>query len=199
MSGVAAKPARRGVPKGDKRQRTRARLIEAAAEVIGEKGYERASLEEIAARAGMTRGAFYGNFESKDELLLALVEARWRPVAPSLKAGAPFREQMRIIGGAVADAADERRSQGAGMLSFLLYALTHEEIRGRLARRNAEIYARAEAALARAIDASELPMPVGDLAPTLHAMSDGFLIARLLNPGVFTRELICGAFEALAS
>jgi AcrR family transcriptional regulator len=199
MNQIADRPARRGAPKGDKRQRTRARLIEAAAEVIGEKGYERASLEEIAARAGMTRGAFYGNFESKDELLLALVEARWRPVAPSLRAGAPFREQMRILGGAVADAADERRSQGAGMLSFLLYALTHEEIRRRLAGRNAEIYARAEAALGRAVDPSDLPMPLRDLAPALHAMSDGFLIARLMNPAVFTRELICEAFEALAS
>ena len=39
-------------------QRTRAKLIEAAAEVIGEKGYDRASLEEIAARAGMTRVQF---------------------------------------------------------------------------------------------------------------------------------------------
>ena len=42
-------------PSGGKRERTRAKLIEAAAEVIGEKGYDRASLEEIAASAGMTR------------------------------------------------------------------------------------------------------------------------------------------------
>ena len=40
--------------KGGKRDRTRASLIEAAAAVIGEKGFDRASLEEIAARAGMT-------------------------------------------------------------------------------------------------------------------------------------------------
>ena len=45
-------------PSGNKRKRTRAMLIQAAAAVIGEKGYDRASLEEIAARAGMTRAQF---------------------------------------------------------------------------------------------------------------------------------------------
>src|SRR6185295_12340468 len=87
----------RGKPKGDKRARTRAALIEAAAQVIGEKGYERTSLEEVAARAGMTRGAIYGNFSSKDELLMAFVESRWQPAAPPLKPGAPLKEQLRII------------------------------------------------------------------------------------------------------
>src|SRR6516165_426654 len=98
MSSAMERPTRRGVPKGDKRQRTRARLIEAAAEVIGEKGYEKTSLEEVAARAGMTRGAIYGNFASKDELLLAFVEQRWRPVVPRFRPGAPIAEQMRILG-----------------------------------------------------------------------------------------------------
>ncbi len=73
---------------GGKRDRTRALLIEAAATVIGEKGFDRASLEEIAARAGMTRGAIYGNFKDKEELFLALVQTRWKPIVPPLKPGA---------------------------------------------------------------------------------------------------------------
>src|SRR6266550_1114273 len=48
---------RRRRPKGDKRARTRARLIEAAAAVIGEKGWDQTSLDEVARRTGMTRGA----------------------------------------------------------------------------------------------------------------------------------------------
>ena len=55
-----------GRPKGDKRARTRARLVQAAAAAIGEKGFERTSLEDVAQRAGMTRGAIYGNFDSRD-------------------------------------------------------------------------------------------------------------------------------------
>jgi len=61
---------------GGKRARTSEKLISAAAAVIGEKGYDRATLEEIAARAGMTRGAVYGNFKNKEELFLALIASR---------------------------------------------------------------------------------------------------------------------------
>jgi AcrR family transcriptional regulator len=189
---------RKGVPKGDKRARTRAALIEAAAEVIGEVGYERASLEAVARRAGMSRGAIYGNFRSKDELLLAFADTRWKPVSPKLRAGAPLREQLRRIGEAVADTADERRGQAPGVLSFLLYAVTHEPIRRQLAAMNAEIYARMEGGLSAFFDPAELRMAPADFVRILHAMADGFVIARFLQPEVYTRELIVTAFEALA-
>ena len=58
--------------KGDKRERTRARLLEAARSLIREKGYEHTTLEDIAEKAGMTTGAIYGNFKNRDELLIAL-------------------------------------------------------------------------------------------------------------------------------
>ena len=74
-------------PEQGKRARTRKRLIEAAAAVIGEKGFDRASLEDIAALAGMTRGAVYGNFKNKEELFLALIETQWKPIVPPLRAG----------------------------------------------------------------------------------------------------------------
>ena len=89
------------LPEG-KRSRTRMKLIDAAAAVIGEKGFDRASLEEIAARAGMTRGAVYGNFKNKDELFLALIATVWKPIMPPLKPGASLKRQMRILGKAVA-------------------------------------------------------------------------------------------------
>jgi AcrR family transcriptional regulator len=49
-------------PKGDKRIRTRAKLLEAARKLIREKGYVRRS-EDVARRAGLTTGAIYGNFQ----------------------------------------------------------------------------------------------------------------------------------------
>src|SRR5215213_7172913 len=126
--------------RGDKRQRTRAKLIEAATRIIYEKGYDRTSLEEVARQAGMTRGAIYNNFKDKEDLFLAVVETRWKPLEPRLKPGAGFKEQMEILGQAVVAAADERRASAVGALSFQLYALTHEEMRLRLAETNAEIY-----------------------------------------------------------
>ncbi|MCI0155141.1 TetR/AcrR family transcriptional regulator [Leifsonia shinshuensis] len=57
-----------------RRQRTRARLLDAAFDVFAEQGVKAASVETIAEAAGFTRGAFYSNFSSKEELFFALME-----------------------------------------------------------------------------------------------------------------------------
>ncbi len=57
-----------------RRRETKERLFAAAAEVFAEVGIGGASIELISERAGFTRGAFYSNFSSKEELLVALVE-----------------------------------------------------------------------------------------------------------------------------
>ncbi|MCB0883814.1 MAG: TetR/AcrR family transcriptional regulator [Propionibacteriaceae bacterium] len=63
-------------PMSTKRAQTQDRLMDAATALFAEKGVLAASVEEICERAGFTRGAFYSNFESKDELLLALVQRK---------------------------------------------------------------------------------------------------------------------------
>ena len=190
--------SRKGVPKGDKRARTRAKLIEAAAQVIGERGYERTSLEEVAARAGMTRGAIYGNFESKEELLLAFVESRWKQPTPQLRKGASLREHLRAIAESVAKSADERRAMAVGALSFQIYVLTHEGMRERMARMNREIYRSIEAGLSQYVTAKDLPMPLPRFIRVLHALSDGLTFARFMEPEEFTDEVVYSAFDALA-
>lgn len=60
------------VPATRNRENTRARLLEAAAQVFAEVGLDGATVEAVCERAGFTRGAFYSNFESKDELFLTL-------------------------------------------------------------------------------------------------------------------------------
>jgi AcrR family transcriptional regulator len=56
------------------RDDTRDRLFEAAARVFEDQGIGGASIEAIAAAAGFSRGAFYSNFASKDELIIAMLE-----------------------------------------------------------------------------------------------------------------------------
>src|SRR6188508_3685705 len=92
--------SRRGKPKGDKRERTRAALLEAARALIREKGYDRTTLEEVARRAGMTTGAIYGNFKNRDELFIALGHTYWAPVKPQVAPGATFAEAMRAMASA---------------------------------------------------------------------------------------------------
>ncbi|MFT2817467.1 TetR/AcrR family transcriptional regulator [Leifsonia sp. A12D58] len=64
------------VGQGDtaRRRKTRERLLEAAYEVFAETGVHASSVEAITERAGFTRGAFYSNFDSKEELFFALAE-----------------------------------------------------------------------------------------------------------------------------
>ena len=56
-----------------RRAETRDRLMDAAIRIFAERGVLGASVEELSERAGFTRGAFYSNFGSKDELVLALL------------------------------------------------------------------------------------------------------------------------------
>ncbi len=57
-----------------RRAETRARLLQAAAEVYARHGFGGATLDQVAARAGLTKGAVYDHFGSKENLLIALVE-----------------------------------------------------------------------------------------------------------------------------
>lgn len=71
---MTSTPAVDGHATSRRREATRQKLLEAAALVFAEVGVDAASVETICERAGFTRGAFYSNFESKDELMLALTE-----------------------------------------------------------------------------------------------------------------------------
>ncbi len=61
-------------PKQERSRATRAQLIAAAREIFARDGYEMARLEDIAAAAGKTRGAFYAHFEDKEQLFFAIFE-----------------------------------------------------------------------------------------------------------------------------
>lgn len=59
-----------------RRVETRQRLLEAALAVFAEEGFGRSTVEQVCSRAGYTRGAFYSNFSTLDELFLAMWEQR---------------------------------------------------------------------------------------------------------------------------
>jgi AcrR family transcriptional regulator len=67
-----------------RRERTRERLLDAAFTVFARHGIRGASIEAVCEAAGFTRGAFYSNFSSKEELFLALAERAMRRQLTSL-------------------------------------------------------------------------------------------------------------------
>src|SRR4051795_1685096 len=185
-------------PKGDKRDRTRTKLLEAARWLIREKGYEHTTLEEIAERAGMTTGAIYGNFKNRDELFITLGQIYWAPIKPQVKAGASFPAIMRAMAEATIATIPDRRAAAVGRLTGLAYTLTHEQMRAQVREVTAQSYAFGEQWLRSVVKEEDLPMPANQLVRVLHAMTEGLVFQRLLTPELMPDEIFRAAFGALA-
>jgi len=183
--------------KGDKRERTRAALIEAAGRLVTELGYEKTTLEAVAASVGMSRGAIYGNFKNRDELFLAMVRAKWTPIVAPLAPHVSLREQMRLAGAFAYRAARERCAQAPAAAAFRLYVAQNHQLRARLARENAAILAQVAEALDSAYGAT-LPMPAATLARAAFALTDGLVFAYFADPAAYPQSVFVAAFEALA-
>jgi len=198
MTSDSVHDSRRRKPKGDKRDRTRARLLEAARSLIREKGYENTTLEDIAEKAGMTTGAIYGNFKNRDELFVSLGQTYWPPIKPQVKPGSSFADIMQAIAEATIAAIPERSGVAVGRLTGLAYTLTHEEMRAQVRDVTARSYAFGEQWLRAVTKTEELPMPADQLVRVLHAMIEGLVVQRLLTPDLVPDEIFRVAFGALA-
>ena len=186
-------------PKGDKRDRTRAALLEAARALVREKGYARTTLEEVASRAGMTTGAIYGNFRNREELFIALGDAYWPPIKPRVAPGASFPEAMRAMATALIEAMPDRSVVAQGRLTGIAYALEHHELQQRVHEFTAASYEFGAAWLETLADGHNLPMPKDTLVRVIHALIEGLVLQRLLTPELFPDDVIYAAFDALAA
>jgi AcrR family transcriptional regulator len=104
-----------GQPKWRRRSEARpGEIIEAALAVFAEKGFAAARLDDIAARAGISKGALYLYFETKQDLFRAVVR---EAVAPNLatvaafvsKSPLPFGDLIRLIFARIAEVVTERK------------------------------------------------------------------------------------------
>ena len=73
--------ARKRLTRAESKEVTRRRLVEAAERLFVRKGFDDASVEEISETAGYSRGAFYSNFDNKEQVFLAVIDRRG-PKAP---------------------------------------------------------------------------------------------------------------------
>ncbi|HEX7816267.1 TetR/AcrR family transcriptional regulator [Dyella sp.] len=76
---------RKRLTREESRDQTRERLLEAGAAVIAKKGLAGSSVEDIAAHAGYTRGAFYSNFGSKNDLFIDLLKRDHADIQESMQ------------------------------------------------------------------------------------------------------------------
>jgi AcrR family transcriptional regulator len=181
---------------GTKRERTRARLIEIAWAVVRERGFAGASLDEIAARAGMTKGAIYSNFDGKADLMLSTMKAHAPRIAPRYTAGAPLRVHLRQFAEALLAELPGTTGRVGLAHEFQVYIASEPALRSRVT----EIYKDALAELGRGLQEAhgeELRVSPETLALACQALGLGFMHQSLLTPELVTKEAVLAAFETL--
>ncbi|WP_103955281.1 TetR/AcrR family transcriptional regulator [Nonomuraea solani] len=86
----------------EKKERTRVALVEAAVRLFGEQGYERTTVAEIAAAAGMSTRTFFLHFPAKEDVLLGNARARVEKGLAAVGAREPGQSVGSVLGAALA-------------------------------------------------------------------------------------------------
>jgi AcrR family transcriptional regulator len=182
----------------ERRAQTRERLLNAAAKAIAEKGLHATTLDEIAARAGLTKGAIYDNFESKDELFLALVARQpVGPEWPSERHGA-VKQRLRHLAKLVIEENDATRNFAPIRAEFLLYALTHADTVGPISSMFEDQLNRTEARIRVLFDESELILAPREFAILLENFIPSLAYTRSWSPHLISEADITSIFESFA-
>jgi AcrR family transcriptional regulator len=187
----------------ERKAQTRQRLIAQAHQVFLRRGFHVATLEEIAAEAGVTKGAVYSNFQSKADLFMAVLDARKRvrldayervrSSASSVEESA--RAHVRVIladdpDGRWASALVEAWAASEGDKAFRArLAAVSEDMNGKVGEVIAEIAVRGYL---------ELPYPAERIAQIGAAVARGLLLQRLHDPRPLSNAEIEEAFVAFA-
>ena len=182
--------------RAESKERTRERLLAEAQRLFRERGYAATSLEQIAEAADVTKGAIYGHFSSKEDLLLSALEAAPAPDYSTLEDQArPRRERLAEFGRAVAVEDPGDAAELAMYLEFYAALLRAPDALQRYS-------SRVEHRLHELADADPDELPVGATPVQVwaigQAMLAGLQIYKRLAPGLVTPELFERAFGLLA-
>ena len=186
--------------RAESKERTRQRLLAEAQRLFRERGYAATSLEQIAEAAEVTKGAIYGHFASKEDLMISAIEAAPAPdySATLNDESRPLPERLAAYGRAVAAEQPGDTEEVAVYLEFYAALLRSPDA----LQRYASSRERRLQDLAEADDADD-----GDLAAEAtqvdawvigQAMLVGLQIYKRLAPGLVTPELFERAFGLLA-
>ncbi|MCW2866473.1 MAG: putative Transcriptional regulator, TetR family [Marmoricola sp.] len=183
------------------REEVRRALLDAAARVFARQGIDAASVDDVAADAGFTKGAVYSNFGSKDALVAALVEDR---VSAYLELGLEavadpalsLTERAHALGDRLTRAGDEQRDWHLLFLELWQRAVRSGSLDGVFLARRRELHAAVtlaiEGHLAHADGAASPSSPAfapAELATLLMGLANGFALERLVDPASVPDDL----------
>ena len=115
-------------------EETQAKILDAAEAIFSEQGFEKTQLEEVASRAGYTRGAIYAHYSSKEDLFFALMEHRVLTKFTAIRHVIEAERYKQTAGDlqALARHSTGDHAWGTLMLEFKLYALRRPQSREKL-------------------------------------------------------------------
>jgi AcrR family transcriptional regulator len=194
---------RQRLTREESKARTRAELLRAASRLFLRNGYVATSLSDIAEEAALTKGAVYSNFESKEELFLALLQEIADPVqkwavaqeqetAPSdlSSATGPSPEERAANWGRSVGASPARVRNVALFLEMSAVALRSDRAREWVAEHNADFFKRLGSDLRDVLDAPDADAELlGLLAQSIYAglMMHSAFKETPLDPEVYAR------------
>ncbi len=168
---------------------TRSRLMSSAAKLFARRGLENASIEEVSRDAGYTKGAFYANFRSKEELFLAMMDEKFaieiERIDEALHSDEPTEDQIR---NASLDYIRFVRSDPEWprlFSEFATYAIRNDEFRQEFMTRYRAMRERIIELYRRYMDElgiEEPPIPVDQIALATTCLANGFEMEHLLDP-----------------
>ncbi|MFI8962862.1 TetR/AcrR family transcriptional regulator [Streptomyces sp. NPDC053493] len=178
------------MPKGvtKRRPRTRAALLKAALETFAEHGFQAASIEQICERAGFTRGAYYSNFASKEELFLALFDEHGeqivRRLADAIDALAPEDYTLEKLAELASRVEPDERDWYVVSMEFTLHAIRDRQAAWVLARHDARLRAEIARGLALVVRRAgrELTVDADRFARLVVALREGGLAQSYVEP-----------------
>lgn len=180
MSSIRTRPTR---------EQTRRRLLDAAAKLFATKGIGETSIVDMCEAAGFSRGAFYSNFETKDDVVMALLEEQLASNSAELQAtldetGSP-QSLYEALDPRVRRTNDPITGNPVLYVELMLYANRNPANAERLAARH-------EAARASLRDfvvqistliGRDVPGDIDDAVTLLAAIDDGLALQAVLQPG----------------
>jgi AcrR family transcriptional regulator len=178
--------------------RTRQRLLGEAQRLFRERGYAATSLEQIAEAADVTKGAIYGHFSSKEDLLLSAIEAAPTPDFGTMvnDQSRPLRERLGEFGHAMAvhEVTTDKATLAANLEFIAALLRTPEALR----RYGANFERRLEELAANDEDEPSPGTTKAEAWAIGYALYAGLRIYRSIAPEIVTPALWERAYELLA-
>jgi len=172
-------------------------LLRAAAEVFAEHGFRHASIDEVAARAGYSKGAVYWHFSGKDELFLALVgeriDAATREMIDLLSSAPPDRDMAPEASRRFTELVRDQRDLLLLDQEYWSRAVRDAKVRRRYAKRRAQLRRELGEALmtrARHLGAPPLDLPPEDVATIVMSLGIGLTQQKLIEPDAVPDDLL---------